>query len=246
MTQSGHRILVARPAAQSGRLLQLLHDAGWQGQPFPVMDIQPQADALAQLPQQATRADWLFFVSPSAIDTAWPYLQATPLTARLACVGQSSARRLASLSGQDVLFPTSSSDSEALLALPELARVAGQHWLIVRGLGGRALLADTLRARAAHVELAEVYQRVDGEPDWALLDDGLPDAMVITSSEMVEQLFRLAGPARAGTLQCLLYCVPHPRIAERLQALGATRIVTTRADDEALVAGLREWFCRHP
>jgi len=74
----------------------------------------------------------------------------------------------------------------------------------------------------------------------------LPDAMVITSSEMVEQLFRLAGPARAGTLQCLLYCVPHPRIAQRLQALGASRIVTTRADDEALVAGLREWFCRHP
>lgn len=246
MTTAGRRILVARPAAQSGRLLTLLADAGWQGQPFPVMDIQPRPDALAHLPQQAALADWLFFVSPSAIDIAWPYLQAAPLTARLACVGQSSARRLASLSGQEVLFPTSGSDSEALLALPELAKVAGQHWLIVRGCGGRALLADTLRARGAYVELAEVYQRVDGTPDWGLLDNDLPDAMVITSSEMVEQLFRLAGPARAGTLQCLLYCVPHPRIAERLQALGATRIVTTRADDEALVSGLREWFCRHP
>jgi len=246
MTQAGHRILVARPAAQSGRLLQLLTEAGWQGQPFPVMDIQPQADALARLPQQAARADWLFFVSPSAIDIAWPVLQQQPLNARLACVGQASARRLAALSGQDILFPTTGSDSEALLALPQLAEVAGQHWLIVRGCGGRTLLADTLRARGAGVELAEVYRRLDGQPDWALLDDSLPDAMVITSSEMVEQLFRLAGPPRAGTLQCLLYCVPHPRIAERLQALGATRIVTTRADDEALVAGLREWFCRHP
>lgn len=246
MTQAGHRILVARPAAQSGRLLQLLHDAGWQGQPFPVMDIQPQAAALAQLPQQAAGADWLFFVSPSAIDIAWPVLQQQPVNARLACVGQASARRLAMLSGQDILFPTTGSDSEALLALPQLADVTGQHWLIIRGCGGRALLADTLRARGAGVELAEVYRRLDGQPDWCLLDDSLPDAMVITSSEMVEQLFRLAGPARAGTLQCLLYCVPHPRIAERLQALGATRIVTTRADDEALVAGLREWFCRHP
>jgi uroporphyrinogen-III synthase len=47
-------------------------------------------------------------------------------------VGQASARRLASLSGQDILFPTSGSDSEALLALPQLADVTGQHWLIVR------------------------------------------------------------------------------------------------------------------
>lgn len=246
MKQTGHRILVARPAAQSGRLLQSLAAAGWQGLPFPVMDIQPQPAALAHLPAQAAAADWLFFVSPSAIDIAWPQLQQQPLQARLACVGQASARRLASLSGQDILFPDSGSDSEALLALPQLAEVAGQRWLIVRGCGGRALLADTLRARGASVELAEIYRRLDGKPDWALLDDGLPDAMVITSSEMAEQLFRLAGPARAGTLQCLLYCVPHPRIAERLQALGATRIVTTRADDEALVAGLREWFSRHP
>ncbi|RQO67113.1 uroporphyrinogen-III synthase [Aquitalea sp. FJL05] len=246
MTTAGRRILVARPAAQSGRLLQLLAAAGWQGQAFPVMDIQPQPEALAQLPQQAAQADWLFFVSPSAIDMAWPTLQAQPLKAQLACVGQASARRLATLSGQDILFPTAGSDSEALLALPQLADVAGQHWLIVRGQGGRALLADTLRQRGATVTLAEVYQRVDGAPDWSLLDDGPPDAMVITSSEMAEQLFRLAGPARAGTLQCLLYCVPHPRIAERLQALGATRIVTTRADDDALVAGLREWFSRHP
>jgi len=245
MSLPGRRILVARPAGQNARLLQLLTDAGWQAQCFPLMEIRPQAAALATLAQQAAAADWLFFVSPSAIDLAWPALP-RPLSARLACVGPSSARKLAGLSGQDILYPSSGSDSEALLALPQLADIAGQRWLIVRGCGGRALLAETLRQRGASVELAEIYQRVDGQPDWSLLDNGLPDALILTSSEMAEQLFRLAGPARARTLQCLLYCVPHPRIAERLQALGATRIVTTRADDDALVAGLREWFSRHP
>ncbi|XLM20780.1 uroporphyrinogen-III synthase, partial [Chromobacterium piscinae] len=97
--------------------------------------------ALATLPALAARADALFWVSPSAIDIGWPALAGMDLTAkRLACVGAASARRLAALSGRPVLHPTAGSDSEALLALPELADASGQHWLIVRGQGGRALL----------------------------------------------------------------------------------------------------------
>ncbi|OWY41003.1 uroporphyrinogen-III synthase [Xenophilus sp. AP218F] len=241
------RVLVCRPAAQSAALLALLAAQGWRAEHFPLLEIEALPAALAALPAQAAQADALFWVSPSAIDVSWPALAATDLSGkRLACVGAASARRLAALSGQIPLHPTQGSDSEALLALPELEQVAGQRWLIVRGQGGRPLLADTLAERGARVALAEVYRRRDGQPDWAAFDAAPPDAVVLTSGEMVEQLFRLAGPRRAAALQCQLYCVPHPRIADRLAARGATRIVTTRADDAALVAGLREWFCRHP
>ncbi|OHX12132.1 uroporphyrinogen-III synthase [Chromobacterium sphagni] len=239
--------MVARPPVQAAGLLSQLRAEGWQAEHLPLLEIMPQPAALAALPWQAQQADTLFWVSPSAIDTGWPALSGQSLAGkRLACVGASSARRLQALAGQPVLHPRDGSDSEALLALPELSEVRGQNWLIVRGAGGRGLLADTLSERGAQVALAEVYRRVDGAPDWHAFDAAPPDAIVLTSGEMVEQLFRLAGPSRAGTLQCLLYCVPHPRIAERLAAFGATRIVTTRADDAALVAGLKEWFRRHP
>ncbi|QEL57287.1 uroporphyrinogen-III synthase [Chromobacterium paludis] len=241
------RVLAARPLAQCAGLLDRLRGEGWQAEHLPLMEIEPLPAALAALPARAARADTLFWVSPSAIDASWPALAGQDLAGkRLACVGAASAKRLAALSGQAVLHPIENSDSEALLALPELADVSGQNWLIVRGQGGRALLADTLARRGARIDIAEVYRRVAGAPDWAAFDAAPPDAVIITSGEMVEQLFRLAGPSRTGALQCLLYCVPHPRIAERLAAFGAARVVTTRADDAALVAGLKEWFRRHP
>ncbi|OBU86375.1 uroporphyrinogen-III synthase [Chromobacterium subtsugae] len=241
------RVLVARPRSQAAGLLARLRAEGWQAGHLPLLELAPLAAGLAALPAQAAGADALFWVSPGAIDIGWPALAGQNLAGkRLACVGAASAERLRALSGLPVLHPRDGSDSEALLALPELAEVRGQRWLIVRGEGGRALLAQTLAARGAAVALAEIYRRLPGAPDWDDFDAAPPDAVVLTSGEMVEQLFRLAGPSRAGTLQCLLYCVPHPRIAERLAAFGATRIVTTRADDAALVAGLKEWFRRHP
>ncbi|UTH75863.1 uroporphyrinogen-III synthase [Chromobacterium sp. IIBBL 290-4] len=241
------RVLATRPLAQCAGLLQKLCDAGWQAAHFPLLEIEPLPDGMAELPALAAGADVLFWVSPTAIDIGWPVLADAGLGGkRLVCVGASSARRLASLSGQTVLHPSAGSDSEALLALPELAEVAGQRWLIIRGQGGRALLSDALAARGAKVGLAEIYRRVAVSPDWAAFDAEPPDAIVLTSGEMVEQLFRLAGPSRTGALQCQLYCVPHPRIAERLAAFGATRVVTTQADDAALVAGLKEWFLRQP
>ncbi|NHR03818.1 uroporphyrinogen-III synthase [Chromobacterium haemolyticum] len=241
------RVLVARPQAQSAELLRLLVAAGFDAGHLPLMEITSEPDALAALPGQAATADCLIFVSPSAIDQAWPALRTLDLAAkRLVCVGRASAAKLAALSGRTALHPAEGSDSEALLALPELADMRGQRVLIVRGVGGRPLLAQSLAARGAAVEFAEIYRRLDGAPDWAAFDRAPPDAVIVTSGEIVEQLFRLAGPSRIRTLQCLLYCVPHPRVADRLAAQGATRIMTTRAEDSALVAGLKKWFCRHP
>ncbi|HJV07764.1 MAG TPA: uroporphyrinogen-III synthase [Chromobacteriaceae bacterium] len=244
---AGRRILVTRPQAQSQRLLALLRAEGAEAAQLDVLDIQPDVSALSQLPALAQQANWLIFVSPSAIDIAWPALADVNLEhVQLACVGAASAARLAALSGREVLHPTQGSDSDALLALPPLAALHQQHVIIVRGKGGRATLGETLAARGAQVTLAEVYRRAAGNPDWNLLDHCPPDAILVTSSEIVERMFQLAGPHREGTLQCLLYGVPHPRIAEKLMAHGVTRIVTTRADDAALIAGLREWFSRHP
>lgn len=250
MSLTGRTILIARPEAQAAGLESLLQAAGAQALRLPVLAIQPDAQALATLAAQAARADWLFFVSPSAIDLAWPMLAAQPLTARLACVGASSARKLGALAQRAVLYPQEGSDSAALLAEPALGALHGQRCLIVRGVNGSPLLGATLTARGAQVDYADIYQRIDALPDWTTFDRlataGELDGCIVTSSEIVERLFRLAGRDRVPALQCLQYCVPHPRIAERLAAQGVARIVTTRADDAAMVAGLKEWFSRHP
>lgn len=247
MKLKGRAVLVTRPFGQATGLIEKLEAVGAEPLPFSPILIEPSAEALAALPAQLAEADWVIPVSPSAIDLAAAALKAADLgRLRLACVGASSARRLSGLTGLPVLHPEGElSDSSALLALPELAELAGQRVLIVRGENGRNELQDGLAERGATVALAELYQRRDANLNWdnfdALAKGGKLAAALVTSGEIAERLFALAGPARAHTLQSLLYGVPHPRVAERLRALGARRIVTTPADDDALVAGLQTW-----
>ncbi|BEV72561.1 uroporphyrinogen-III synthase [Paludibacterium sp. THUN1379] len=250
MSLAGRTVLITRPASQSGALEALLRAEGARPLRFPLIAIEPEPSVLATLAPRAAAADWLIFTSPSAIDLGWPALREMNTTPRLACVGAASAEKLGKLAQRQVIYPQAGSDSASLLALTELQDIRDQFILIVRGANGREELAQALKQRGARVAFADIYRRVDTTPDWALFDRqaaaGKLDACIATTSEIVERLFRLAGSDRARTLQCLQYCVPHPRIAERLAALGVARIVTTRADDAAMVAGLKEWFSRHP
>jgi uroporphyrinogen-III synthase len=79
-------------------------------------------------------------------------------------VGPGTARALQA-HGLDSIITPDGQDSEALLALPQLADVAGKRVVIVRGVGGRALLADTLRARGAQVDFMECYRRMRPRAD---------------------------------------------------------------------------------
>jgi len=58
------------------------------------------------------------------------------------------------------LLAENGANSEALLAMPELAQVNGQRFLIIRGQGGREELANVLRSRGASVDYLDVYKRV--------------------------------------------------------------------------------------
>ena len=145
-----------------------------------------------------------------------------------------------------MLHPVGQSDGEALLALPELADLAGQRVVVLKGEGGRAdALADTLRARGATVSVWNLYRRQPAKPDWTAWDalpPHRPLAGVVTSSEAADWLFQLAGESRQARLQSAVYAVPHPRIAQRLAHHGASQCLMTPADDVSLVSALCLWF----
>ncbi|TQV62104.1 MAG: uroporphyrinogen-III synthase [Halothiobacillaceae bacterium] len=255
---AGLRIAVTRPAHQADALIERIRAAGGEAIAQPLLAIAPpdlpvSADALRA---KAQRAERIIFISPNAVRMALGVLPAShwrPLpmhgedwggekgqASRIAAIGKGTARALHEAGFSDVLAPRDGADSEALLALPEFADMRGRTLLIVRGEGGRDLLATTLEARGAAVIHAVVYRRLPRPPDIALLRAGGPTIFMLTSSEALRVLLDAAqGPDDAAWLRGQRYVFGHPRIA----ALGRTEglvhgIIVKSPEDDALYAAL--------
>ncbi len=160
-------------------------------------------------------------------------------------MGPGTARALRAHDLSGIITPPGQ-DSEALLALPPLQDVAGQRVVIVRGVGGRALLADTLRARGADVHFLECYRRtrpqVDARPLLAHWQAGGIDAVTVTSAETLHNLGALLGEAGRPLLAATPLFAPHEKIAEAARRFGIERVVATPGGDAGLVEGLVNWF----
>jgi uroporphyrinogen-III synthase len=153
-------------------------------------------------------------------------------------------RALAAHGIDSCIAPRERFDSEALLALPELAcgRVAGRRIAIFRGDGGRELLADTLRERGATVDCIACYRR-SGPPHGvapllAAWRAGRQDALAVSSSEGLRYLYDGLDDEGRRFLAATPVFVPHARIAENARALGLGRVIETAAADAGIVAGL--------
>ncbi|HTY99056.1 MAG TPA: uroporphyrinogen-III synthase [Rhodocyclaceae bacterium] len=248
---AGRHIVITRPAGQATHLAEALADLGARPLLFPVLaifdveDIDPLLDAAIRLDQY----DWAAFVSPNAVDKALTVIlarRAWPAGLRVATMGHSSEEALARFGIADVLAPRDRLDSEALVALPELQDMAGKRVIIFRGDGGRELLGDTLKARGATVDYVTCYRRRKPDTDPAILlkhwNDGRLDAVTVTSSEGLRNLWDMLGPLGQAWLRKTPVFVPHARIAEQAQALGLHEIITTGPGDDGLVRGLVEHF----
>ncbi|MGZ8257077.1 MAG: uroporphyrinogen-III synthase, partial [Gallionella sp.] len=138
----------------------------------------------------------------------------------------------------NVIAPTLQSDSEALLALPELREMHGQRVMILRGDGGRELLGDTLQARGASVEYASCYQRSAACVTGSDLLAARADVITVTSSEALTYLRAMLDAHLALLATPLL--VPHSRIAALAEQQGWQKVVLTAAGDAGLLAALTE------
>lgn len=216
-------VLVTRPAHQAEPLCALLEQQGFTVLRLPLLDMQ--AIAIPDGGVLDKPIDWMIFISANAVRYALMAnegkIRAICGQARVAAVGSATADALQQVGIVVNSQPAQDFNSEALLALPELQTLQNQRCMIVRGVGGRELLADTLRERGAQVDYLEVYRRVVPVNDRTALVDalkqGMLDVITITSAEILQNLLALLPSA---VEQQLLYACPLVVISDRLKLIA--------------------------
>ena len=257
---TGIGIAITRPIDQAKKLSALITEAGGTPILFPLIEITPQND-YSQFEADISDIndyDWAIFISSNAVQNGMPRLVKVgiPASLKFAAIGPVTASELQSFGVKDVLTPLNHVqdgdeskvrfDSESLLALPEMTNVFSKKVLIVRGVGGRDVLAGTLRARGAQVTFAECYQRINPQTNCDLLAQLWADkklhGIVVTSSEAMRHLLDLAGDSE--WLKHVTLCVNHARIAELPLQIGFKVVVVDALGDEAMLKILVDIYVR--
>lgn len=252
----GLTVVVTRPAHQAAQFCQQLQQAGANPLPFPVIAVEGCADAgtaRATLAKLATY-DTVIFISSNAVKYALALLddvQKAVLQARqIGAIGKQTAASLQQQGFQATLVPGSGFTSEDFLVLPAVQQLTGRHILIVRGEGGRELLADTLRERGAVVDYVDVYRRVRPKNDPMVLkqhhEQQQLDIIAITSGEGLLNLLELLGyPEWIKTVSLL---AGSQRIAATARQAGftGTIAIADNPGDEAMLMALRHWAQEFP
>ena len=241
------RLLLTRPADDCEALAEVLAGQGIFSSCLPLLEIAPLpvSDTMRQTFAGLSRYSAVIVVSKPAARIAVQMIDAVPAIPWFS-VGAATAQILQDR-GLDAHCPDEGDDSEALLQLPRLLDAVagpGARVLILRGEGGRELLAERLRELGASVEYLEMYRR--DLPDYPAQE--LPrriaaerlNGLVVSSGQGFEHLRQLAGDTWPVLAQLPLF-VPSPRVAGQARAAGAQTVVDCRgASAAALLTALRE------
>lgn len=237
-------IVITRPQEQAKKLSLAISQAGGTPILFPLIDIVPLDNyhAFEQVIAGINAYDWAIFISSNAVQNGMPRLLklGVPPQLKFAAIGPVTSQELLNSGVAEVLIPEARFDSESLLSLPEMHAMQGKKVMIFRGVGGREVLADTLKVRGAKVTFAECYQRINPQHNVQLLDQfwqqNTLHGIVITSSEAMRHLLVLAKDS-AWLKQVPLF-VNHARIAELPLQMGLTVHVAAAPGDEAMLTNL--------
>ncbi|MDP6413577.1 MAG: uroporphyrinogen-III synthase [Gammaproteobacteria bacterium] len=248
----GMNVLVTRPLHQQQSLCDAIESCGGETTRFPLIEILPLTEegditAIEKQISGLNRYQILIFVSSNAARFAADWIShcgvSLPQQLLVIAIGPSTARSVSTLLECPVIHAASGMTSETILALPELSDIAGKRIAIVRGKGGRELLATELSARGATIEYLEVYQRqpVNHAPDMlsGLLENNDFNVITISSGEALQLLTELVGDNNAH-LSLIPLIVPSERIAELARAHGFTAIKNANgADEQSMLAALQ-------
>ena len=228
-------LLIIRPSNRPKQDIQTCHAAGWQAQVLSPIEIEADRSALNKLPEQFKQADVVFWVSPTAIETAAPHLNFSDGPKAHITVGQTSQHTLAQFSPYPVFSPEDGNDSEAVLRMPIWKNLPpNARVLIIRGHGGRDFLAEKLTELGFQIDIAEIYFRRPHAIDWQSFKTEDIAAAYVTSGEIAREFFHQIPPQFSRFFESLLYFTHHPRIADALRIVGAKHVETVTSLSAAL------------
>lgn len=250
----GYAVLVTRPEEQAGPLIAEIERRGGQVVFAPMIVIRQKRNdpksiaVIKRLPEFHS----VIFVSKNAVDFGIELIRAQKQSldhCQVYAVGVGSASRLRELGVMQVHTPHAEFTSEGLLKLPGLSshQIDDEKVLIMRGAGGRELLAQTLAHRGARVEYCEVYERtIPTEPLSVALKAcqvNVPDVGIITSLEALTNLADKIDQEKLDLLYDVPLLVAGARTAQEVERLGFTMdpVVVDNPGDQSIVDALERW-----
>jgi uroporphyrinogen-III synthase len=250
------QVLVTRPAGQAEKLMAGVEALGGVATHCPLIAIEALNENRdkainLQLKQRMMALDkyrHIIFISTNAvrfglaeIERYWPQY---PVDLHWHGIGAATVQAMIAYD-LPVSEATVTMNTESLLDSPLLKTVNNDKVLIVRGVGGRPQLAETLKQRGAQLDYAECYhRRLPAYPSQALNDIFIRhdyDALCVSSGESLKNLCKLLTKAGADSVKSVALIVPGQRVATLAQQNGFKVIkIADNASDSSMLAALKQ------
>jgi uroporphyrinogen-III synthase len=236
--RSSVSVLVTRPSGAAAPLCEALSCLGYTTHHQALLELHKLA---ANTPEIETcidtleRYQHLIFISGNAVhfgmQTILARRQRLPQGIRVYAIGEATAKLLEGF-GLSVTCAGAEMTSESLLRLPSLAQVEGQKILIIKGVGGRTTLRDTLMTRGAHADELACYRRQcpqlpPGELA-AKISQWNIDVVLLTSGEGFCNMLTLLSPDETINLYAKPLIVPSTRVAQMARDAGFTAVYAAK------------------
>lgn len=244
------KILVTRPQHQAQGISEALAQLGAEVIAFPTLEIVPVKDQemVRNTLEKVDLYDIVVFISANAVFNAAPYLLSITEKTRIIAMGPATSRALVEAGFKVHLVPKEPYTTESLLEMPALLNIQGKKILLIKGEGGRNLLANELAVRGAEVSPLSVYRRECPDSDIGVLKSffagEMKHIMVVTSGESLKNLVKLTPEHDKSQLFQTPLLIVSPRLVDVARELGdfAEIIISDSAQDEAIVAKIKEWY----
>lgn len=223
------RLLITRFAPHAARLAEQLNAQGVFALAQPLLQVEKTAEFDDASLLISTSYDYIIAISRHAVDYSDQALasKSWPVCNYLA-VGKATQKKLQAVTGQKVSVPDEFFSSEGLLELPCLKQVQGKRILILRGVGGRPLLAEQLTARGAIVEYYQPYQRatisLNGQELIQQWRQQNINGVIVSSVELLQRLIAITPQQELGWLKAITLYAPSERIADQATLAGWSNV----------------------